>query len=262
MPVLQGNNIRTYYEIHGQGQPLVLIAGYTGDHNFWNLMLPQLASQFQVIIFDNRGIGETTDKGEPFTLETMAADVISLIDALGLLKPHILGQSMGGAIAQIVARNYLDRIGKLILLNTVSRFNQRTIRTLESLLRCRKEGVSFDLFMDLAMPWFLSNAYLSNEHNILLFKEVLKNSPIPQTIEDQQRQLRALATFNSTVWLGELNVPSLVIAAEEDIITLPGESEALARMLPNAAFMKVHGAHSSPLEQAQRVNELILKFCV
>ncbi|KTC74503.1 lipolytic enzyme [Legionella birminghamensis] len=261
MPVMQGNGIRTYYEIHGQGQPLVLIAGYTGDHNFWNLMLPQLAAQFQVVIFDNRGIGQTTDNGQPFTLETMAADVIALIEALGLLKPHILGQSMGAAIAQIVARHYLDSMGKLILLNAVSRFNPRTIKTLESLLRCRKEAVSFDLFVELAMPWFFSSAYLANEQNILAFKDVLRNIPNPQPIDDQQRQLRALSTFDSTSWLGELALPSLVIAAEEDIITLPEESETLAKTLPNAMLMRVLGGHSSPVEQAQTVNELILKFC-
>lgn len=78
-------------------------------------MLNGLATRFQVLIFDNRAIGQTKDNNTPFTLEIMAEDTMALVQQLGLENPVILGQSMGGAIAQIIAKNYATQINKLII---------------------------------------------------------------------------------------------------------------------------------------------------
>ncbi len=249
-----------YYELYGEGKPLVLIAGYTGDHMFWSLMLDQLAKKFQVLIFDNRGIGQTKDKGASFTLDTMADDTIALTEQLGLVKPHIIGQSMGGAIAQLIAKKYADKIDKLIILNSVAKFNLRTIKTLESLLNLRKENIAFDLFLDAAMPWFFSSDYLAQTENIITYKQALINVPYPQSISDQERQFNALLSFDSRDWLARLTSPTLVLAAEDDIIALPAESQHLANQVANTRFKMIPGAHSSPLEQPQEVNKAILSF--
>ena len=260
MATININGVDIYYELHGQGDPLVLIAGYTCDHTFWNAMLDELAEKFQVLIFDNRGIGQTKDNGTTFTLETVAEDTMALVRQLGLIHPHILGQSMGGAIAQIIAKKYPEKINKLIILNSAAKFNTRTVKAIESLLNLRKENVSFDVLIEASIPWFFSSDYLAKPENISTFKEILRNNPYPQSIQDQERQFRTIPPFDSRDWIHEIKATTLVIAAEEDIVALPTESQQLANTIPNAQFITISGGHSSPLEQPNEVNKAILKF--
>lgn len=260
MPIIKINEISMYYEIHGTGAPLVLIAGYTGDYTFWKFIVPNLAKHHQVIIFDNRGIGQTQDKGGFFTLEAMAEDVLSLMKALNLEQPAIAGHSMGGIIAQIIAKKHPKQISRLVVLNSAQALNIRTYKTLESLLNLRKDNVSFDGLIDTALPWFFANDYLANPENIIAFKKDLINNPFPQSVEDQERQFRALQAYQPSQWSQKINLPSLILGSEHDIITLPEESELLAESIPNSQFVLVEGAHSSPVEQPELVYDLILKF--
>lgn len=260
MPTIKVNELSMYYEIHGTGTPLVLIAGYTGDSTFWKFLVPNLAKHHQVLIFDNRGIGQTQDKGGFFTLEAMAEDVLSLMKALNLEQPVIAGHSMGGIIAQIIAKKYPKQISKLIVLNSAQALNIRTFKTLESLLNLRKDHVSFDGLIDAALPWFFASDYLANPENILAFKNDLINNPFPQSVEDQERQLKALEAYRPNQWAQIINLPSLILGSEYDIITLPEESALLAESIPNSQFVLVEGAHSSPVEQPDLVYDLILKF--
>ncbi len=131
---------------------------------------------------------------------------------------------------------------------------------MESLLNLRKENILFDLLIEAGIPWFFSSEYLAEPKNIATFKENLKNNPYPQSLKDQARQFRTIPPFDSRGWLHEIKVPTLVIAAEDDILTLPAESQQLAQGLPNAQFITIPGGHSSPLEHPAIVNDAILKF--
>ena len=257
---IKANGIDIYYESHGKGEPLVLIAGYTGDHTFWRLIVDELAEQFQVIIFDNRGVGQTKDRGLSFTLDTMVEDTIALIQQLGLVRPHIIGQSMGGAIAQGIARRHADKINKLVILNSTSQFTRRSMMAVETFLHFQQENLSLDSFAESCMTWFFSSTYLSQPENIAAFKELLKNNPYPQSLADQKRQFEVLLSFDSSKWLHEIISPTLVIAAKDDIITLPTEGEFLAKGIAKAQFNLIPGGHSSPVEQVQEMNRILIKF--
>ncbi len=75
---------------------MVLIAGYTCDHHFWDCLIPLITDQFQVLLFDNRGIGQTLDQDEDFSIDDMAHDVMTLCHQVGMVNPIVVGQSMGG----------------------------------------------------------------------------------------------------------------------------------------------------------------------
>jgi len=259
MAIAKLNDIEIYYEIYGKGQPLVLISGYTCDHAFWNGMLGKLAQHFQVLVFDNRAIGRSKDAGKPFTVETMAKDTINLIEHLKLNKPIIVGQSMGGAIAQMVALQFLDKISQLVILNSVEKFNTVAMMALESLLNLRKTNIPFDLLIETTLPWVFSKDYLTVQEYILAFKDAVKNNPAPQSIADQERQLQALKSFDSRLWIKKINIPSLVLAANEDIISPIAECQQLADNL-NAKLIEIPGGHASPVEQSERLNQAILSF--
>lgn len=118
MPRAQVNGINLYYEISGSGEPLVLIAGMGYDVWYWQRMLPGLSRHFQVISFDNRGIGQSDKPPGPYTAHLLANDTAGLLDALGIPQAHVFGHSMGGFVAQAMALDYPQRIKKLILAAT------------------------------------------------------------------------------------------------------------------------------------------------
>lgn len=262
MATIKINDAEIYYELHGHGEPLILIAGYTCDHLFWGAMLEELKRYFQVLIFDNRGVGQTKDSNQPLTLEIIADDTIALAQKLGLARPHILGQSMGGAIAQTIAYKYPDKINKLMILNSVAKFNTRTLKAIESLLHLRKENISFESLVEASLPWFFSSEFLDKPENITTFKEALVNNPFPQSVQDQERQFRALQKFDSRSWLHKIKMPTQIIAAEGDIVCLVSESQYLAESISGANFIIVPGSHSSPVEKPNEVCKIIQSFSV
>ena len=115
MPKIHANDIDIYYEITGSGEPLVLIAGLGYDMWMWHKMIPGLAEHFQVIAFDNRGVGQTDKPVGPYSAKLLADDTAGLIEALGLQRAAVLGHSMGGFVAQSLALGQPDLLDKLIL---------------------------------------------------------------------------------------------------------------------------------------------------
>ena len=119
MPRAKVNDINIYYDVHGDGFPLVMVMGFLGNADCWDpRMLPVLADKFKVIVFDNRGAGRTDISAKEFSIKLFAEDTVGLMDVLKVPKAHVLGISMGGMIAQELALNYPERVEKLILAST------------------------------------------------------------------------------------------------------------------------------------------------
>ena len=254
------NDAEIYYELHGQGEPLILVAGYSCDHLFWDLMIEGLKPFFQVLVFDNRAVGQSKDSGRPLTLQEMADDTMVLVAQLGLKKPNILGQSMGGAIAQLIAKNHAEKINKVVILNSMAHLNARALFAIDSLITLRKDGISLDHLIDASLPWFFSSDFLEQPENVLAVKKGLSSNPFMQSLSDQQRQFKALQAFNSSDWLDQIKVPTLIIAAEEDIISTLSDSLQLVNGIKNAQLKRIAGGHSSPVEKPQEVNQLVIDF--
>jgi pimeloyl-ACP methyl ester carboxylesterase len=119
MPIVTVNDIQLYYEVHGQGPPLVLISGVGQGRSYWELadVLPTLARHFQVISFDNRGIGQSSMPDLPYTVELMASDTLGLLDQLNLERVHVIGHSLGAMIAFELGRSHPERVGGVVMLS-------------------------------------------------------------------------------------------------------------------------------------------------
>ena len=115
MPQIKVGDINMYYEVHGEGIPLVLIHGLGADTNAWMFQMPELATKYKVVIFDNRGVGQTDTPDIPYSAQMMADDTADLMDALNIAEAHILGYSLGGFIAQELAIKYPQKVRSLIL---------------------------------------------------------------------------------------------------------------------------------------------------
>jgi pimeloyl-ACP methyl ester carboxylesterase len=118
MPVVEANGINIYYQLAGEGEPLVLISGLSYGLWYWHRVVPLLAPHFRVITFDNRGVGQSDAPPGPYTGSMMAADTAGLLDALGIERAHVLGHSMGGYVAQALALEHPQRIDRLVLAST------------------------------------------------------------------------------------------------------------------------------------------------
>jgi pimeloyl-ACP methyl ester carboxylesterase len=259
MPNAKLGNLDIYYEIHGNGHPLVLIAGYTCDYTFWSGVVPLLSERFQVVVFDNRGSGRTIDEGRAFSIETMADDAAALIGYLSLFKPIVIGQSMGGAIVQAMLLRYAEVCGPCVIMNSTMAFSLTACMALDALLALRKANMDMDLLIDACLPWLFGSQWLSVPANVEAFRKSVIENPFPQSLSDQERQMAAIRQFDATAWNRHLAHRALVISASEDALTTIEEGHSLAQQL-GAHFAEVPGGHASPIEQPEHLSRLLLNF--
>jgi len=119
MSKVKVNDINMYYDVQGEGFPLVMVMGFLGSANCWDpRMMAPLSDKFKVIVFDNRGAGRTDISEQEYSIKLFARDTVGLMETLNIPRAHVLGISMGGMIAQEVALNYPERVEKLILAAT------------------------------------------------------------------------------------------------------------------------------------------------
>ncbi len=114
---------RLHYDVFGprHGEPLLMIQGLGADSRGWLRQRRALGSRFRCIVFDNRGAGHSDHPPAPYDLEVMAADALAVLDAAGVERAHVMGASMGGILAQIIAVRHPERIRSLVLACTACR---------------------------------------------------------------------------------------------------------------------------------------------
>ena len=135
MPTINVNDINIYYEVHGEGEPLILIGGLANDitdYTDHTTIIPELSQHYTVIAFDNRGVGRTDKPDAPYSIEMMAEDTVGLLDTLGITKAHLLGISMGGRIALALTLRHPERVNALVLASTGARVVRTWWRTIRS----------------------------------------------------------------------------------------------------------------------------------
>lgn len=118
MPTIKANDINIYYELYGEGEPLVLIAGLGTDLTVYEPTINRLSKRFRVLAFDNRGVGRTDKPDIPYKIEIMADDTAELMNGVGINKAHVLGISMGGRIAMALALQHPSKVNSLVLAAT------------------------------------------------------------------------------------------------------------------------------------------------
>src|SRR3989338_7564462 len=222
MPKITVNNISMYYEQHGSGDPLVLIGGLTADHQVWKSALRILSKHFHVLIFDNRGAGQTDAPNIPYTTMMMAKDTLALMTALNIPRAHIVGHSLGGCIAQQMALIAPDKINKLVI--ACSRAKPNTLATMVLTMREKLQslGMTDDVLAEYVMPFLFSETFLSQAMQVKGFIQWTLNNAYPQTAIGYQQQLHAVAHHDVEAQLSKIMIPTLVIAGEEDCL-LPGK---------------------------------------
>jgi len=241
MPKVDLGEVRLNYEVSGEGEPLVLITGLGGEISFWKKYIPQFNKRFKVVVLDNRGAGETEYPPTLFTMRTLADDVASLMQHLGLERYHVLGWSMGGNVAQKIALNYPERVGSLILVSTYARRPERSAFAIDTMIRTVDEGATFDTLMELMQSWCLPEDYFKR---LALAKPAQRrcNGNGKRAAEGFRAQKLALDLFDSHDRLPSISAPTLIMHGDEDIMVAPHFALKMQEMIKGSELEWVAGA--------------------
>lgn len=264
MPKAIVNGINMYYEVHGQGEPLILIMGSFGSLEAWSLQIHAFQKHYEVIVFDNRGIGRTDKSPEPYSIATMADDTVSLMDHLGIDKAHVLGMSLGGPVAQDIAINYPQRVKRLVLICSFAVSDGTNLHTDMIKAFGAEEGRQQ---VDLRGIDFLE--IMKTTVSLAFNDKLLRDSLLAQAeswfkqfdIEGFVRQWEAVASYNALDRLNRIEARTLVLTGTEDRIINPHSSEVIAGLIPNSRLVKIEdGSHAFFMEMSDRFNTEVLDF--
>lgn len=248
------------YRIYGDGYPLLLIMGYGGTMNLWEeRLLRSLSKKYKVIVFDNRGIGETSSGHKAFTIEQFAEDTYELMVSLKIEKAHVLGWSMGASIAQELALRHPEIVNKLILYASLCHPEifppePKVLSRLENTLGLPSEKGYEWLRLIFPLAWIKNNQDRIRE----IFYRPLGNMN-PDSIIKQAEAINK--------WEGSCNrIPflqheTLVIDGKEDLILPSENAEYLASKLPNSKLVLIAEAgHGLMFQNPDKFNLIINLF--
>jgi 3-oxoadipate enol-lactonase len=252
MPIVKASDINIYYEIHGEGEPLLMIQGYAQYSGHWTTLIPPFSKEYRVVIFDNRGTGRSDKPAPPYTMKMMAADVKGLLDAIGIKKANVFGVSMGGMIAQEFALTYPDEVINLVLGCTNCGGKQSVRSTPEALAFLFSPEMAKLSVAERARetaPWLWSKEFIAKYPEAVdAYVDITVKYPTPT--QGYAGHGQAIAGHDTYDRLPEIKVPTLVIAGDADRIIPPDNSKIIASRIPGAELVMIpnagHGFTESP----------------
>ena len=260
MPHAEVNGQRLYYEIDGEGEPLLLVMGLAADRLAWALQIPDWSKRFQVISFDNRDVGQSSYAEGQYEVVDMARDALALADHLELDSFHLVGVSMGGAIAQEIALAAAERIRTLTLCVTwggSGPWGEELSRIWgpQAMRSSREEHI------DHLMLRCFSEGFYENRDGVAFMRNMMLANPHPQAPEAFVRQLDASGRHETRDRLAQLSMPVHVIGAEHDVLVPVWKSIELSELIPGATLTIIErAAHGLQLERAEEFNRIVTDF--
>jgi pimeloyl-ACP methyl ester carboxylesterase len=261
MPKLKVNGIEIYYEIHGQGDSLVLIMGLRRNVEWWYGQIPALSKHFKVVAFDNRGAGRSEKPVMDYTIKLFADDTMGLREALNIKKAHVLGVSMGGYIAQELAINYPDKVRSLVLGCTSAGGERVVLMSPERLKKfTANEGLSPEQILQKDMDIYFSDQFIQGHPDKI--EEFVKISlRYYQPPEAFMRQFAACLKHDTVKRLQRITMPTLIMSGDDDLLVPPENSRILKELIPNAELILFPGKrHCFFIEEAERFNRKAISF--
>ncbi len=261
MPKVRAGDISLYYVEAGHGEPLVLVMGLGADHLAWGFQFQVFAERYRVIAFDNRGAGQSDAPDRPYTTRMMADDTVGLMDALGIDRPHVLGVSLGGMIAQEIALNHPARVRSLQLHCTLAR-PDNYVRAQLANGRVQRRKLTHEEVLRAGYPWlFAPGTYNERPEFVEMILQNALANPYPMSRIGFERQCDAVETHDTLDRVTAIRCPTLVSVADQDILVPPRFSRILAERIPRAEFRLVEGAgHGYFWERPDTFNAICLDF--
>ncbi|MBI2886758.1 MAG: alpha/beta fold hydrolase [Chloroflexi bacterium] len=263
MPRVFTGRLSLFYQESGSGEPVIFLPGLGADHTAWGYQARALSPRFRCIAVDNRDVGQSDGAGGPYTIRDMAGDVVGLMDALEIPSAHVVGWSMGGAIAQEVAIGWPGRVRRLCLVATYHHGDPRGSERQRAFAQVRR-ALGLEAYLQVVYPWsFTYRAYQRPGFMEGMRERALAN-PYPQSTEAYERQTEATIAHEARGRLGQIVAPTLLLVGAEDILTPPERfSQPMAQGIPQARLLVLpEVGHSLLWEQPEAVNRALLEFLI
>jgi 3-oxoadipate enol-lactonase len=259
VPTVSTPAAELHYERAGSGEPLLMIQGMSGTHVSWGEpFLEPLREAFDVVAFDNRGIGLSAPIEAGFTIVEMAADAAGLLSELGIESAHVVGISMGGMIAQELALAHPDRLQSLTLGCTYCGGAGSQLMPQENVEKLAAGMMSGDRDKAIRASWEvnLSPAFRADESGYAAFHEMATSVPAAKRTIELQAQ--AIFGHDTSGRLGEISTSTLIVHGTEDGVLPYSNGEQIAALMPSARLETLEGVgHMFWWEQPERSAELI-----
>jgi len=264
MSTVKANGLEIYYEITGSGPPLTLIMGLGCSARQWKWMVPVFAKSFQVITFDNRGVGRTSKPDMEYTTDLFAEDTCALLNTLGIEKSHILGVSVGGMIAQKFALKYPDMVDRLVLGCTMPNFFYLPPTTEDLQSMQESQVLPPEESVEVMMRLFLTEQFFAEKPDqTAMLKEVMLVEKKEQGPDAFLRQLGAAMNHNTQGEVKDIKVSTLVIAGDLDPMAPVENSRFLAGQILNSTLAEIPGGyHAFWVEKFEETCEIIKKYLI
>ncbi len=258
MPFVNSSGARIFWQAHGEGPPVLLIMGLSFSSEMWFRILPDIARSYRAITFDNRGIGQSDVPRGPYTIPTLAADAVAVLDAAGIGAAHVVGASMGGMIAQEMAIRFPNRVLSLALGCTSfsglfgkwPRFGQgpRWVAWFRSDRVARERAFRHILYAKATPDW-------------LIEEDIRVRVTCGWTFKGVMSQLSGILLWSSYRRLPKIRVPTLVMHGDEDHLLPPQNGRVVAARIPSARFELLPGAgHMLTTDQPRATLNSLLRF--
>ena len=258
MSILNANGIETYYEVHGSGPPVLLVAGLGGAGTYWREQVAPFARAHTVIVYDQRGTGRSSHVPVA-SIDELAGDALALLDALKIDKVHYVGHSTGGAIGQVLALDRPGRFKSLVLYATIHRSDpfRRRMWSFRKAVLADMGAKAYAQLTSLVLyspAWIAANdARLTEEETIA--ERMLSNPAIMAS------RIDAILAHDRADDLARIGAPTLVLCARDDLMTPAYFSQDIAERIPEAEFVLLdEGGHACSKTRAQEFNRHVLDF--
>ncbi len=257
MPTLAVNTARIFYQTTGDGYPLLLLHGLGSSGDDWWLQTPAFAPHFRVILPNLRGHKPSSVLRGATSIYTLAADVAQLLDALEIAQAHVLGLSLGGMVAQLLAIHFPAKVNKLILVNTFAHLWPTSPR--EAYVLARRVVVSKYL-PPRTTAGVVARDLFPKPEQAALRDEVLNRSGV-NDVASYRYLTDAIRRFDSRSQLGRISASTLLVTGDRDAVVPRGCQQQLARGIRKVQWQIVRDSgHATPVDQPEEFNRVVLEF--
>jgi 3-oxoadipate enol-lactonase len=259
VPSVDARGSELYYERRGQGEPMLLIQGFTATHLTWGgAFLSPLEREFDCTVFDNRGMGRSGRAEVPFGIDDLMADTLGLLDALEIESAHVVGFSMGGMVAQEMAIAHPERFRTLTVFAAYCGGPDSTRMSGEDIEMLGAALASGDRMRIRRALWEvnLSSGFREDDSRFAAFDEMA--TALPASREVIFEQMKAIAGHDTSDRLGRISTPTLLVHGTEDRLIPSANGRQVASLMPGARLELLEGVgHMSFWEQPERLAGLV-----
>jgi 3-oxoadipate enol-lactonase len=254
---IAANGIAVSYRLEGPaGAPVIMLSNsFLTDYGMWDFQVPAFAAKYRVLRYDPRGHGDTQASLPPYSVDMLVADVIGLLDVLGIGQVHFLGLSMGGVVAQLLASRHPDRLLSLLLSDTACHLPPESSWNDRINLAMTKGTRAF--VQPMTTRWLTPGYYERHPDAVAKLGAMIAKTSVDGAIGCAQ----ALQKMNQSSILSGIRVPTLIVVGALDVGTPVSAAEFLRHEIVGSKLAIIEDAgHLPNIEQTETFNRIVLNF--